>query len=233
MQETEAKSSTRSPRQRDAEIPHDMCALCIYSISVFIRSHNLNKLASFIRPDIMVAAKEQQPSLCTGVPTLAPSTHSIDLVEFRTVASVLGLLLGLMTMAADMGGQAILDSKEEDPSSEMLLIFTAVWAVVTSVITWFIFCLIRRLVVLVYKEDEAVMRVLEGRCLLWAVIGITAGYAVLDAFFLSTTQFLISVAIMSATIFLYQKLLMCCEFWDRPQTKVEQDDGMRTLIMVV
>jgi hypothetical protein len=185
----------------------------------------------------MAPTDKQQILLCTGVLATQPATFARtppDLMEFRTVASVLGLLLGLVSMAADLSGLIVLRIGVENATTEMIVMFTCCWSVLVAVATWAIFCLIRRLIMMVLVNDHAeVLEALEGRCLLWSILGINIGYCVVDFFFLSTQKFLISLAFMAATLALYQAILRCCARYESHQSSVETMEHDFPLLVIV
>ena len=184
----------------------------------------------------MTSTCKQHIFLCTGVLATQPATlprPPLDLMEFRMVASVLGFLLGLMSMAADLSGLIVLRIGVENITANDVVIFTCCWSILVAVTTWAIFSLIRRLIVLVLVNENAeVLGVLEERCLLWSILGINLGYCIVDYFLLSTQKFLISVAIMAATIALYKAILMCSNY-ERPQSSGETMEHHVPLLMVV
>ncbi|KAI2499493.1 hypothetical protein MHU86_15013 [Fragilaria crotonensis] len=171
---------------------------------------------------------EEQPiMLCTGVLVTTPphaTTATVNLSEFRNVASAFGFMLGLLSMAADMGIYAAVRGVEGGLSVQLILTIMAIWSIVISIATWLIYCLVRRMVGLVSKRNADVLRAMERCCLLWSIIGLTGGYCAVDFFLLPPLKFFISVAMSVATVGVYQFLLACIDHWELRNTKGTKED---------
>ena len=158
------------------------------------------------------------PLLCTGVPLVeenierfvVSSDYSVQrsfcengsskLVEFRRLMSTVGFLLGLMTMAADIGGYTIIQRFEKEKSLGTTLIITSCWSIVISFTTYAIYWLLRKSIALISRGNDEWISSLERYCLLWSIIGVTGAYCTLDLFLLSTKEFFISVGLSIITI---------------------------------
>jgi hypothetical protein len=180
---------------------------------------------------------QQDILLCTGVLATQPDTFPgppLDLTEFRMVASVLGFILGVVSMAADLSGLVVLRIGVENATTEIIVMFTCCWSILVAVATWAIFSLIRRLIMMVLVNNHAeVLEALEGRCLIWSILGINFGYCLVDFFFLTTQKFLVSVVFTIATVAIYKAVLLCCACYEGHQSHVETKEHYVPLLMIV
>ena len=171
----------------------------------------------------------QPITLCTGVLVTPPpyaTTATMNVREFRNFASAFGFLLGLLSMAADMGVYATVRGVEGRLSIHFILAIMGAWSIVISIVTWLIYCLVRRMVGLVTNRNADVLRAMERCCLLWSIIGLTGGYCAVDFFFLPTVKFCISVAMSAATVGVYQFLLACIDRWERRDNNGTKEDDV-------
>ena len=170
------------------------------------------------------ALLKQPLIICTGVLAAPPTVTAVDLLEFRKIASAFGFLLGLLSMAADMGVYAAVGRVDGGLSFRMIVTIMGTWSIVISVTTWLIYCLVQRMIAVVSFDNKNVSRAMERCCLLWSIIGLTGGYCALDFFLLPTPKFLISVFMSAVTIGVYQLLLVCierCERWEERAAMME------------
>mmetsp|Transcript_27007 Transcript_27007/g.44977 ORF Transcript_27007/g.44977 Transcript_27007/m.44977 type:complete len:192 (+) Transcript_27007:757-1332(+) len=179
-----------------------------------------------------IEKQQLEAMLCTGVPVSTPSVvPKVNMKHFKMVASWLGLMLGLMTGAADMSGHVFLLKQDPAASIQMILSFTAVWSIGVSIMSWVVFALIRQLIRLVMvvrsssnEDEDDLLKTFENRVLLWAVVGVTFGYTVIDAFFLSAPQFLLSLVAALGSIGIYKILVICLDK-HRKEDAVRVDEG--------
>lgn len=148
-------------------------------------------------------------------PVKEPSPPRVDMKEFKTFASWLGFLLGVLTVAADIGGHVFLLRDPHMATKSSFVTFTIVLSSALTVLNFSVFCLIRQVIQMVNSSEE-VMEAFEHNVLLWCIIGVTGSYTIFDVFFLPAPKSILSVGTpMVATIVGYSATLKCLQMWIR------------------
>lgn len=137
-----------------------------------------------------------------------------DMKEFCLVARILGFLLGLLFMAADVSGQVFLLRAVHPTDFTSVLLFTGFWSMLWSVILFTVLLLICRLLELTLQpHSDEMAKAIETHSMLWVIIGVAFGYTVVDFFFLPAFQWWCTVGVL-ATVFVMFKLVTtgfpCC-----------------------
>lgn len=162
----------------------------------------------------MISVKNQQSEAllytadrASTNPANSASTEppKVDMKQFEIVASWLGMLLGMLTVAADIGGHVFL-LVDNDMSVKEFLTFTVTWSTTITLSNIAVFLLIRHMIKMVNHDDD-VLEAFERRCLLWAITGVSGTYTFLDVLVMPMSKFLISFGAMVTTISVYKVLL--------------------------
>jgi hypothetical protein len=173
-------------------------------------------------------------SIETAMAPLATSPK-VDRKAFVTVACWLGFMIGVFTVAADMGGHIFLFKAAAGRETLLMLIgLTTLWSMVIAFLSMFVYALAHHLITIVTdpRDDNSkfLLDDFEDRCLFWIVVGVCAGYTVLMAVFLPLQVFLVSLVGMVGTIGGFKMVMKCC---DQRSTKSTKGDHEHVPLMIV
>lgn len=161
---------------------------------------------------------------------------AVDMRVFGVIVRMLGFLIGIMAMAADISGHFLILQSTTEASVTSRFVFTGIWSAVLTLVVISIFALLCGLFDLtLHPGREQLMKAVEMQGLLWVVVGLTGGYTVVDFYFLPVMQWWRSIALMATFVGMF-KLLMC---WSSMMSGMAEkkrrdaEDACREPLMIV
>lgn len=180
--------------------------------------------------------------LCIGVKSDTAPSSTVNKKDFQRVAGWLGLMLGFLTVAADLGGHAfLLGMNAPVLSIQTILSVTTLWSLGVSVTTGVFYLLIRQLIAMFLpkndKEEDNLLDAFDDGIILWAIVGVAVAHSILLP---TMTCLLCSIVFLTLAIGLYfgirssAKRVNCC--FSRKTTALKereskQNKGARLMIV--
>lgn len=167
--------------------------------------------------------------LVMGIPVnhiasgVSMASTKVDFEAFKKISCWLGLLLGILSVGADLGGHVFLFQQKQHVTFLTLFAMMALWSTVVSLVMFGVFSMMRYLIEMLRMnptddgQEDAVLEAFDDRCLAWIVIGICGSYTSLNLVFLTWPFTLLSIGGMVITVGVYSLLLKCC--CEAPQKK--------------
>lgn len=170
------------------------------------------------------------------------TSRVVNMNEFRAVTRVLGFLLGLLTLAADLSGQVfLLRATHHHPSTFVsVFLFIGFWSTLWSIIMWTVLTLICRMLEFHPRcRGDDMIKVVETSGMLWAIFGVAFGCTLLDAYFLPPVEWLCSVSMMVTVAGMFKLFTMCfpccfrCSLDEEKECHVEDGVDLCDRLMIV